>query len=216
LVAVDFSEKIKNNSTLRFPPNARLDTNENNPRMTLEELEQLLDGCKNGNRLSQKRLYQQFYGYGMSVSMRFGQNREEAQEICNDSFVKAFSKMGDCASVGAFKSWFRRILVNTGIDCYRKNKSQPFLDDLDAAVGLSAAQTSGLDNISIDEKLKMVAQLPPAYRMAFNLYAVEGFSTTEIADSLQIAEGTVRGNLAKARFRLQKMIQESEKINHII
>jgi RNA polymerase sigma factor (sigma-70 family) len=185
--------------------------------MNLEELEQLLDGCKNANRLSQKRLYQQFYGYGMSISMRYGQTREEAQEICQDSFVKIFSKIGDCASLGAFKGWMRRIFVNTGIDYYRKfQKSQPFLDDLDKAIGISDMPFSGLDAISIDEKLKMVSELPPAYRMAFNLYAIEGFTTTEIAESLQIAEGTVRGNLAKARFRLQKMILESEKINHVI
>lgn len=181
--------------------------------MSLEDLENILEGCKNNSRLSQKRLYKQFFGYAMSVSLRYAPNREEAQEICQDSFVKAFSKIGDCASVGAFKGWLRRIIVNTAIDYFRKSRAQPFMDELGAAFDLAApADPSGLDNISMEEKLGMVARLPTAYRVAFNLYAVEGFSTTEIAQKLQIAEGTVRANLAKARFQLQKMVLESDKI----
>jgi RNA polymerase sigma factor (sigma-70 family) len=185
--------------------------------MSIDDLETILEGCKNGSRLSQKRLYQQFFGYGMSVSMRYASTREEAQEICQDGFVKAFSKINDCTSIGSFKGWFRRIMVNTAIDHYRKKRSsQPFLDDLDSIVGLVTVESSGLDNISLEEKLSMVNELPPACKVAFNLYAVEGFSTSEIAESLQIAEGTVRANLAKARFRLQKMIEESDKIKYSV
>jgi RNA polymerase sigma factor (sigma-70 family) len=183
--------------------------------MSIEDLENTLEGCKNGSRLSQKRLYQQFFGYAMSVSMRYANNREEAQEVCQDSFMKAFSKMGDCASVGAFKGWFRRILINTAIDSFRKHRqSQPFMDEIGEANALVSSANSGLDNISIEEKLAMVSQLPPACKVAFNLYAVEGFTTAEIAETLQISEGTVRANLAKARFRLQKMIEESDKITY--
>jgi RNA polymerase sigma factor (sigma-70 family) len=158
-----------------------------------------------------------FFGYAMSVSMRYAHNREEAQEVCQDSFMKVFSKMGDCASVGAFKGWFRRILINTAIDYYRKHRSfQPFMDEIEEANSLIATNTSGLDNISIEEKLVMVSQLPTACKIAFNLYAIEGFTTAEIAETLQISEGTVRANLAKARYRLQKMLEASDKINYTV
>jgi RNA polymerase sigma factor (sigma-70 family) len=181
--------------------------------MSIEDLENTLEGCKNGSRLSQKRLYQQFFSYAMSVSLRYAHSREEAQEISQDSFVKAFLKIADCTSIGTFKSWFRRIIVNTAIDCYRKNHhNQPFLSEIEEAKTLTTTQSSGLDNISLEEKLEMVNLLPPACKVAFNLYGIEGFTTAEIAESLQISEGTVRANLAKARFRLQKMIEESEKI----
>jgi len=182
--------------------------------MTLEELETLLDSCKNGNRLSQKRLYQQFFSLGMSVSMRYAHNREEAEEMCQDGFVKAFSKIKDCVGVSSFKGWLRQIFVRSAIDYYRKYcKSQPILDGLEQAEGVFTESATALDNISIDEKLRLVQALPPACRIAFNLYAVEGFTTTEIAESLHIAEGTVRSNLAKARLKLQVMIQTAEKIN---
>lgn len=181
--------------------------------MTLEELEILLDSCKGGNRLSQKRLYQQFYGFGMSVCNRYAHSREEAEEMCQDGFIKVLTKIGDCAGVGSFKGWMRQIFVRSAIDYFRKyRQSQPILDDIELAGGVSIADSTALDKISTDEKLYLVQQLPPAYRLAFNLYAVEGFSTTEIAESLHVAEGTVRSNLAKARIRLQILIHASDKI----
>jgi RNA polymerase sigma-70 factor (ECF subfamily) len=180
--------------------------------MTLEELEILLDSCKGGNRLSQKRLYQQFYGFGLSICNRYAHSREEAEEMCHDGFVKIFSKIGDCTGVGSFKGWIRQIFIRSAIDHFRKyRQSQPILDDIDLAMEISGNESSALDKISTEEKLCLVQQLPAAYRLAFNLYAVEGFTTTEIAESLQIAEGTVRSNLAKARIRLQVMIIKSDK-----
>ena len=170
--------------------------------------------AKSGNRLSQKRLYQQFYGFGMSICNRYAQHREEAEEMCHDGFVKVFSKIGDCAGVGSFKGWMRQIFVRSAIDHFRKyRQNQPTLDDIELASDISATDGTPLDNISIDEKLHLVQQLPPACRLTFNLYAVEGFSTAEIAESLHIAEGTVRANLAKARIRLQTMVHQSDKIS---
>lgn len=181
--------------------------------MILEELEMLLEHCKSGNRLHQKRLYQQFYGFGMSICNRYAHNREEAEEMCHDGFVKVFSKMNDCAGVASFMGWMRRIFVRSAIDYYRKyRQSQPIIDDIELAKSMPMTGSSALDKISVDEKLRLVQQLPTAYRIAFNLYAVEGFTTAEIAESLHIAEGTVRSNLAKARIRLQTMILASDKI----
>ena len=198
------------------PPGTTVLSPENNlPMMSLEELENTLEGCKNNSRLSQKRLYDEFYGFGMSVCERYSQSREEAEEIFHDSFVKAFSKMGSFVGVGGFPSWLKRIFINTAIDYFRKyHKSQPRMEDIDApaARSLAASDPSVLEKFSIDEKLRMVAELPPSCRMAFNLYAVEGFETAEIAKMLIITEGTVRANLAKARFKLQKMIESTDKI----
>lgn len=183
--------------------------------MSLEELEIILEGCKNQSRLSQKRLHQHFYNYGMSICMRFSNSQEEAQEICQDGFVKAFLKMEQCSNVGSLKPWLRRIFINAAIDHYRKYKQQygqtaPIEEAEHIAI---YADHSGLEGISIDEKLLMVRRLPTSYRMAFNLYVLEGFTTVEIAQQLHITEGTVRSNLQKARAHLQKMIAASEKIH---
>ncbi len=152
----------------------------------------------------------------MSIAIRYAKDRLEAEEICHDGFVKIFSKIGDCANVAAFKGWMRQIFVRSAIDYFRKyRKVQPYFEQIESACDVTTAYTI-LDKISADEKLRLVQQLPPAYRLAFNLYAVEGFSSAEIAESLQISEGTVRANVAKARLRLQNMIEESSKINTTI
>ncbi|MEZ4927460.1 MAG: sigma-70 family RNA polymerase sigma factor [Saprospiraceae bacterium] len=184
--------------------------------MTLEELEILLDSCKAGNRLSQKRLYYQYYGFGMSICNRYAHNREEAEEMCHDGFVKVFAKINDCQAVGSFLGWMRQIFVRSAIDYFRKyRQGRPVLDDIEVAVQTPITDSAAIDKMAVDEKLNLVKQLPAAYRMAFNLYAIEGFTTSEIAESLHIAEGTVRSNLAKARIRLQHMIQASDKTVNI-
>ncbi len=181
--------------------------------LTLVELEILLEDCKNGNRLSQKRIYHHFYSLGMSVSMRYAQSQEEAQEICHDGFIKAFAKINDCAGVGSFKAWLRQIFVRSAIDYFRKyRQNKPKMDDLAVAQHL-ATPCVAVEYLSIEEKMALVQQLPPSYRMAFNLYAIEGYSTVEIAKLLEIAEGTVRANLVKARLRLKTLIEESNKIS---
>ena len=134
--------------------------------------------------------------------------------MCNDGFVKALLKIGDCQSVGAFTGWLRKIFVHAAIDHYRKyRQSQPVLGPIEAATGQVFTDSSAIDRMSVDEKLRLLKSLPPVYQMTFNLYVLEGFSTTEIAEKLQVAEGTVRGNLAKARLRLQSMIESTNKIS---
>jgi RNA polymerase sigma factor (sigma-70 family) len=184
--------------------------------MQLEEFEQLLDGCRKRDRISQKRLYQHFYSLGMSVTIRYAKNRQEAEEICQDGFVKVFSKIQDYAGQGSFQGWLRRIFIRSAIDYFRKYRlALPVLEEIDLAAGL-ALESEALDRLSIDEKLHMVQRLSPAYRLAFNLYAVEGYTTAEIAGMLDVAEGTVRANLAKARLRLQMMIRDANKINSTV
>lgn len=184
--------------------------------MSLEELEIILEGCKNQSRLSQKRLHQHFYNYGMSICMRFSNSQEEAQEICQDGFVKAFLKMEQCSNVGSLKPWLRRIFINAAIDHYRKYKQQygqtAPIEEAGSILQFMPI-IRALEGISIDEKLLMVRRLPTSYRMAFNLYVLEGFTTVEIAQQLHITEGTVRSNLQSARAHLQKMIAASEKIH---
>lgn len=181
--------------------------------MTQDELERLIQGCRLGDRRSQQSLYRQCYSWAMSVCIRYAHGREEAAEMCNDGFMKVFLKIGDCAGANSFKGWLKKIMERAAIDHFRKYRlHQPQTDDLDvlAPVGI---EPTALDALSAEEKLSMVQALPPACRLVFNLYAVEGYSTAEIAQMTDTAEGTVRANVAKARLRLQQMIQASEKIS---
>lgn len=173
--------------------------------MTEKELKKAIEGCRKQNRGAQKRLYRHFYGYVMSVALRYSGNREEAEEILNDAFLKVFAKINDFYSPDlSLKGWIRKIAVNTAIDYYRKNdKIRLLLEIPDGEIDLDE---SVLEEISANEIMKMVQELTPGYRTVFNLYAIEGYKHHEIAEMLNITEGASKSNLHKARQKLQQLI----------
>lgn len=177
--------------------------------MTRTKLQELLKSCKTGNRDSQKEVYGHFYNYGMTVCSRYARDREEAREILNDGFLKAFTALEKYDAQRSFKGWLNRILVNTAIDYFRKNRSKPQLIDLIHAQHVEVAATA-IDQLSTAEILSLVQKLSPAYRMVFGLHAIEGFTHSEISEKLGISVGTSKSNLAKARVKLKAMIHSLE------
>ena len=177
------------------------------------QLHLLIDGCRKGNRASQIRLYQHFFSYGMGVCLRYSKNREEALEILNDGFLKAFTKIHQYDSEQSFKPWLRRILINASIDYYRKYHKK--YDSLVIAFIRKPSNTTyndALDNLAFEDLLKVMQKLSPAYRMVFNLYVVENFSHQEIAEKLDISIGASKSNLAKARQKIKAMLGASHGI----
>jgi len=170
--------------------------------------QQLLEGCIRQDRKCQKRLYEQYYGRMMAVCMRYTNNYEEARDILHEGFMKVFSNIARYQPSHSLNSWIRRIMVNTAIDHYRKNKKHHNQVDLEHAAHKHDNTTYNvLENLSAKEILKLVQALSPAYRTVFNLYVIEGFNHREIAGKLGISEGTSKSNLAKARAKLRKMIR---------
>lgn len=181
--------------------------------MTKEELNELIEACKQRHLYSQKKLYQHFYSYGMTVCMRYARDREEAKEIFNDGFLKVFAKLNQYTPSLSFKAWINRILVNTAIDHYRKYQNKPRTVDIVHAQHFEAS-SSVLEDLSAQDVLKLVQQLSPAYRVVFSLYVVEGYKHHEIAKKLGISEGTSKSNLAKAKAKLKAMLyKRNEKTN---
>lgn len=175
----------------------------------------LIKKALSGNRTSQRELYQQFYGYGMTICIRYTQNKEDAQEVLNDSFIKAFKYLHRFEFDKPFKFWLRRIVINTSIDHLRKNKKYRETLDLEQAYDV-AEQVDGLNHLSTQEILGLVQGLAPSYRLVFNLYVIEGYSHREIAEKLGISTGTSKSNLSMARTRLKKMYLKMKGINSYI
>ncbi|WP_337044657.1 RNA polymerase sigma factor [Emticicia sp. 17c] len=173
--------------------------------------EELLVASLKGDRQSQERLYRKYYGFAMSVCLRYNQNREEALEIVNDSFLKVFTKGEQYDAAGRqsaypFKAWFRRIIVNTALDYYRSQQKHYFHENLEEAYEVSSTDSNALSQLNHDELLELVQRLPSGYKMVFNLFVIDGFSHEEIAQKLQISVGTSKSNLSRAREILRKMI----------
>ena len=166
----------------------------------------ILEGCKKENRNCQRALYEQYYGYGLSIALRYAYNREEAVEILNDAFIKVFSKLHQYDIEQPFKPWFRRILIHSAIDYHRAQHKFPTHIDIDSVIYLLDDELPLPVLSSTEDALPLVQALPPQYRMVFNLYVMEDYDHKEIAAMLSITESTSRANLARAKEKLRDMI----------
>ncbi|MCC3151800.1 sigma-70 family RNA polymerase sigma factor [Hymenobacter sp. BT770] len=190
-------------------------------------LAELLAACRLQERVAQRRLYGQFYGYAMSICLRYARNRDQAMEAANDGFLKVFRDVSrfDAARhpedvLGSFRGWLKRIMIHTAIDHYRANERHQHQQELDD-VTLNHADSgpTPLDALSYDELLALVQRLPPAYRAVFNLAVIDGFGHEEIAEQLHISVGTSKSNLFKARAHLRTMLAQcttSEKARYVV
>jgi RNA polymerase sigma-70 factor (ECF subfamily) len=179
-----------------------------------EKMSALIDGCLKNDRRSQEALFKLFYGKMLSVCMRYTADRDRAQEVLQEGFIKVFDKLAGFDYTGSFEGWLRRIITNTAIDSLRKAKRDPFLSENDNYFKFSdsnpmiAKEEVDLTELKAEIALQAVQRLSPAYRTVFNLYVVEEYTHKEIAAILGISEGTSKSNLAKAKIKLQFMLKE--------
>jgi len=167
---------------------------------------ELIEGCLREDRRFQKELYDRFASRLMAVCYRYSKNREEAQDVLHEGFIKATKNLHRFEGKGSFEGWLRRIMVNTALENFRKNKNLVVVEDIDQAES-QKVESKALETMSADELLKLVGALPAGFRVVFNLYAIEGFSHKEIAEQLEISIGTSKSQLSRARLALQNMIK---------
>ena len=180
--------------------------------LSAEELIQHIGGCSLNNRESQKKIFNSFYGYAMSICCRYTNNREDAAEILNDGFLKIFKEIHRFTpaytNIGnSFKGWLSKIMVYTAIDHNRKRHRYDMATLFNGKlIEMPDVDENALDKISYDEIIKAIQDLSPAYRTILNLFIIDGFTHDEIAGKLGIATGTSKSNLSKAKKQLQKKL----------
>ncbi|MFC5272371.1 RNA polymerase sigma factor [Adhaeribacter terreus] len=171
--------------------------------------QEIIEGCKKGKPACQEALYR-LYGKRMKgICLRYSKTDFEADDIFQDAFVSVFKNIHTYRD-GAFGSWIRRIFVNAAINNYRRNVKHYNHQDSHELEVSDETQTNGLDELSAQELMALINELPEGYKVVFNLNVVEGYSHAEIADMLGIAEATSRSQLARAKTMLKKKL---EKIN---
>lgn len=173
------------------------------------QTDDLIAGCISGNRASQKELYELFFGKMMAVCMRYARDRDEAKDLLNEGFLKAFTNLHKYKPDRSLESWIRRIMINNAIDHYRKNKKHKNHTDIEVVYD-HAEDECVHANLAAQEIMKLIQKLSPSYRTVFSLYVLEGFNHKEIGQKLGISEGTSKSNLSKARVKLQKMIRDAQ------
>lgn len=174
-----------------------------------DQTELLVQGSIKGEPTTQYRLYNLFAPKMMGVCMRYAQNKNEAAEILQEGFIRVFEKLNQFRNEGSLEGWIRRIMVTTALQKFRLQQNRQRHTAIDEIAEQTADQTDLSGMLDAKDLMVMVQQLPPAYRMVFNLYVFEGLKHREIADALGISQGTSKSNLSDARILLQKYIKQS-------
>jgi RNA polymerase sigma factor (sigma-70 family) len=174
----------------------------------LSEIKEIIKGCLEGNRRDQELLYRRHAAKLYAVCLQYSGNNEEARDILQEGFIKIFENLGNYKHEGSFEGWMRRITVNTALEKYRSRNSLYRVDDIDL-VPEQEAEPDNKDYAGLEaaDLLEIIRELPPKYRMVFNLYAIEGYSHKEIGEMINISEGTSKSNLSRARAILQRRVE---------
>lgn len=173
--------------------------------------QELIQGCIQENKHCQKEVFRRYAGRMLAICLRYARHRLEAEDILQDAFIKIFDKIASFEFKGSFESWIRRIVVNTALKNYRKSSFQY------EQIGLEEELDVAIDpviygDLHTEELMNLVARLPDGYRIVFNLFAIEGYSHREIAETLNIKESSSRSQLVKARKLLQNMILQTQRV----
>lgn len=176
-------------------------------------VDDLLEGCRRGERRTQEMLYKLMASKMLGVCMRYAKDRYEGEDMLQMGFVKVFQKLGEFRGEGSFEGWIRRIMVNTAIETYRKNQKMLNVVDLDEVHDMPQ-HTFDMQGLEIKDLLTLIRHLSNGYRMVFNLYAIEGYSHKEIAELLGITEGASKSQLSRARAILKEKLNKMEEEKH--
>lgn len=183
--------------------------------------QKLIESCISGKRRAHGMLYNKYAATMLGICMRFCRNREDAQDVLQEGFIKVFTRLPQFRKEGSLEGWIRRIMVNTAINYYHsqlRHTTSMSLEEISDNEVISGQEEEGTflpkeQTIPVQSLMEIIQQLPDGYRMVFNLYVMEGYSHKEIAEILQISENTSKSQLFKARKYLIRQIQE--KLSHI-
>ncbi|MFV0590418.1 MAG: RNA polymerase sigma factor [Draconibacterium sp.] len=166
---------------------------------------------------AQEKLYRMFASKMFAVCLRYSRDNTEAEDNLQEGFIKVFSSIKSFRHEGSFEGWIRRIMVNVSLEKFRKQQVMYPVEDVSVFENEQYSDEI-MDDISAQEILALIRELPPRYRMVFNLYVMEGMNHEEISREMGISKGTSKSNLARAREILKVKVKalhgEREKSNN--
>jgi RNA polymerase sigma factor (sigma-70 family) len=168
--------------------------------------EAILKGCLQNDPAAQRELYNRYSPKMLSVCYRFAHNREDAEDMLQEGFIKVFSQMHTFGNRGAFEGWVRRIIVHTCINILKKNKKFNESVDIIHATAIQVREESVPSIVQAKQVVECIRMLPIGYRTVLNLYAIEGYSHREIGEMLDIEESTSRSQYTRAKAMLEDIL----------
>jgi len=167
--------------------------------------EDTIKACQSGKKDAQEAIYRAYYRKMYGVCLYYSKDETEAQDLLQDGFFHLFKKIGKYNFKGSFEGWMRRLFVNLILQKFRSKK--PLFSTSDIRENADWNYEHIISHITANDLLDIIRELSPRYKMVFNLYAIEGYSHKEIAEKLEISEGTSKSNLSRARLILQEKVR---------
>lgn len=167
----------------------------------------LVEQCKTGNASSQYELYGLYVDAMFNVGLRFLGNKEDAEDIVQDSFVDAFKKLHSFKYESSFGTWLKRIVINKSINHLRA-KRVPLVAMETHEFHLADEAPIEADAVDIQKVKLGISRLPDGYRQIINLYLIEGYDHVEISEILQVSIGTSKSQYHRAKKKLLEIINE--------
>ena len=169
-----------------------------------EEL--IVQGCLDNIASAQEALYNRFSPRMLGVCYRFARNREDAEDMMQEGFIKVFTQIHQFRGQGALEGWIRRIVVHTCINVLKKNKKFTDSVDLFHATNMYMNDSNIPSLLQAKQVVECIRLLPVGYKTVLNLYAIEGYSHKEIAAILDIEESTSRSQYTRAKSMLEDVL----------
>ena len=187
------------------------------PEKIFENIHQeLIDGCKEGNKFDQMKIYKLYYKAMYNTALRILNNTVEAEDVMQESFLTAFQKINNYGGTGSFGSWLKRIVVNNSIDTLGKSRFNLSLDEIgDIEFDDSNENYFEILNYKVEEIREMIFNLSDNHRTILSLYLLEGYDHEEISQILDISYNTSRTRYSRARKKLLQLI-ETERVNESV
>jgi RNA polymerase sigma factor (sigma-70 family) len=168
--------------------------------------EYIIAGCLRNDPSAQRELFNRYSPKMLSVCYRYAPNREDAEDMLQEAFIKVFTQIHTFQNKGAFEGWIRRIIVHTCINLLKKHKKFNESLDLAQASYLQVKEETIPSIMQAKQVTECIRLLPIGYRTVLNLYAIEGYSHKEIATMLDIEESTSRSQYTRAKAMLESLL----------
>ncbi len=172
----------------------------------------LIRECLQGKTHAQKALFDTYAGKVMGICIRYMKDRDEANDLLQESFIRIFNGLKNFREDAPLDAWIRRITVNTCLEFLRRHIELHKATDKELGDEEQHSFEGPAEALQVEDLMKMITSLPTGYRTIFNLFAIEGYTHKEIAEQLNISEGTSKSQYFRARQELQKIIS-FEQIN---
>ena len=178
--------------------------------------EEIITGCIKNDRRAQKELFDRFGAKMFGHCLRYSKSNADAQDLLQEGFIKIFDSINSLRETQGFEGWMTRIFINLALSKYRKAKNDPILVDIESANAATDTEdvSANMEELSADDVLELMKQLPDKYGIVLNMYAIDKLSHKEIAQLLNTTESNSKSILSRARKMLKDQIENKTRVNN--